>query len=196
VNLVALRIADPPERWRALGFELDQTCFSVGGIAIELGGEGRGITAWSVEGLDADLDGLPRFEPGPGPPGAEAHSNAATGIDQVVVATADFERTARELERAGIPLKRIRDGGGFRQGFRRLGPAILELVEARAEDPAGPARFWGLVVVVPDLDELKSNLGELIGTPTDAVQAGRRIVTVRKNAGLTTRLAFMTPEPG
>ncbi len=94
-----------------------------------------------------------------------------------------------------MPLRRIRDGGGFRQGFRRLGPAILELVEARGEDPGGPARFWGLVVIVPDLDVLKAQLGELLGTPTEAVQAGRRIATVRKSAGLWTRLAFMTPEP-
>jgi hypothetical protein len=195
VSLLALRIADSAERWRALGFELDETGFSVGGVTIELGGEGRGITGWAVEGLVGELDGLEEFEVARAG-GPSEHSNRAIGIDQVVVATPDFERTARQLEGVGIGLKRIQDGGGFRQGFRRLGPAILELVEARGQDGAAPARFWGLVVVVPDLAELKAQLGELLGTPTDAVQAGRQIATVRKNAGLTTRLAFMTPEPG
>jgi hypothetical protein len=194
VNLLALRIADSPERWRALGFEVGETGFSVGGVTIELGGEGRGIIGWAVEGLVDELDGLGKFEGGQAD-GPSEHANRAMAVDQLVVATPDFERTASQLEGVGMGLKRIQDGGGFRQGFRRLGPAILELVEARSDDASGPARFWGLVVVVPDLDELKAQLGELLGTPTDAVQAGRRIAAVRKNAGLTTRLAFMTPEP-
>ena len=65
-----------------------------------------------------------------------AHPNGAVGIDHVVVATPDFDRTAAALDAAGLGLRRVRDAGGFRQGFRRLGPAILELVEA-------PARVCG-----------------------------------------------------
>ena len=195
MNLLALQIADLPGRWRALGFELDETSFSVGGVTVELVGEGRGITGWAVDGLAEVLDGLGSCEV-PLRNGPSEHPNRAMGIDHVVVATPDFDRTASQLEEAGMGLKRVRDGGGFRQGFRRLGPSILELVEARAEDASGPARFWGLVVVVPDVDELKAQLGRLLGTPKHAVQAGRQIVTVSKNAGLTTRLAFMTPEPG
>jgi hypothetical protein len=84
---------------------------------------------------------------------------------------------------------------GFRQGFRRLGPAILELVEVR-DAPPGPARFWGLVAIVGDLDALCAQLGpELVSAPRAAVQPGRRIATLRRAAGLAEALAFMSPEP-
>jgi sensor domain CHASE-containing protein len=77
--------------------------------------------------------------------------------------------------------------------FRRLGPAILELVEA-IDAPAGPARFWGLVVVVTDLEALAARLGDRLGSIRDAVQPGRRIATVRESAGLGQAVAFMSPE--
>jgi len=92
-----------------------------------------------------------------------------------------------------MPLKRIRDGGGFRQGFRRVGPAILELVETKGS-PSGPARFWGLVVVVENLDALAERLGEQLGSIRDAVQPGRRIATLRGSAGLGEAVAFLSPE--
>ena len=120
----------------------------------------------------------------------------------MVVVTPDFGRTAAALEAAGMPLRRIRTVGGsrpgesgaFRQGFRRLGPAILELVEARGA-PAGPAAFWGLVVIVSDLEALGARLGDRLGTPKPAVQPGRRIASLRASAGLSPRVAFMNPEP-
>ena len=62
-----------------------------------------------------------------------------------------------------------------------------------AEVPAGPARFWGLVVTVADLDALAERLGPVLGSARPAVQPGRRIATARRAAGLGTRVAFMTP---
>ena len=193
MRLTALRIGGEVESWRSLGFDVQDGRLMLGGVTIELTGERAGISAWAVEGLSEEIEGLPTFDP-PEESGPSDHSNGAIGIDQVVVLTPDFDRTAQQLDEHGMPLRRIRDAGGFRQGFRRLGPAILELVEAAREDRRGLARFWGLVVIVPDLEELKEQLGDLLGTPTRAVQAGRQIVTVRKNAGLRTRVAFMTPE--
>ena len=69
--------------------------------------------------------------------------------------------------------------------FLRLGPCILEVVERGGEPP----RFWRLAVVVPELE----GLGPLVGPPRDAVQPGRRIATVTREAGLGTALALMTP---
>jgi hypothetical protein len=71
--------------------------------------------------------------------------------------------------------------------FLRLGECILEVFEGTG----AAAGLWGVVVVVPDLDAL----GPLVGEPRDAVQPGRRIATVRREAGLQTALAFMTPRP-
>ena len=193
-ELVGLQIADPPERWEALGFSvLDGVC-EVGGVRLHLGGEGRGITAWHVDGLDHELPGLPSFTSS-GLSASPAHANGAIGIDHVVVVTRTFDHTAEALGRVGLELRRIRDAGGFRQGFRRIGPSILEVVEARGAPP-GPPRFWGLVVVVSDLNALTAQLGERVGDIHDAVQSGRHIATLRAAAGLGTKVAFMDPEAG
>jgi hypothetical protein len=123
------------------------------------------------------------------------HPNGATALDHVVIFTPDFERTAQALAGADMALSRVRDAGGFRQGFRRLGPGILELVENTVGDDAqGPASFWGIVVIVPDLEALADRLGDLVGRIKPAVQPGREIATLRPAAGLGEAVAFITPE--
>jgi len=203
-ELAGLDLADDPDRWRELGFELDQDRVQLGGIRLRLGRPGHGITAWTLRHIEAaEIDGLPTRSASAGEhadelrPRSGLHPNGALGIDHVVVVTPDFERTARALEAAGLPLSRIRQEGAFRQGFRRLGPAILELVDAgdsgRPRDRA--ARFWGLVVIVEDLESLALRLGERLGSIKPAVQPGRRIATLKASAGLTAAVAFMDPEP-
>jgi catechol 2,3-dioxygenase-like lactoylglutathione lyase family enzyme len=193
MRLAALQVADAPERWRALGFTVDGNVCSVGEVALVLGSPGKGITAWALEGCaDAGVDGLGVFSP-PRTPDPVAHPNGALGIDHVVVLTPDFDRTSAALDAAGLGLRRIRDAGGFRQGFRRIGPAIMELVEAAGAAPGG-ARFWGLVVIVSDLEALAVRLGDRLGTIRPAVQPGRQIATLRASAGVSTNVAFMDPE--
>ena len=196
--LAELRLADPPARWEALGFRVEaDAAIVLGGVRLTLGAPGEGIVAWTLTGISArvgDIDGLATGVAAPAGPEPSAHPNRALALDHVVVLTPDFERTAGALEQAELPLRRIRDAGGFRQGFRRLGPAILELVEAVGA-PAGPARFWGLVAIVEDLDGLAARLGDRVGAVKPAVQPGRRIATARTSAGLGPALAFMSPEP-
>ncbi len=199
--LAELRLADPSERWEALGFRVEaDAAIALGGVRLVLGAPGVGIVAWALTAIPAavsDIDGLATSvaaPPRPTGPKPSAHPNGAVALDHVVVLTPDFDRTATALERAELPLRRIRDAGGFQQGFRRLGPAILELVEAVGA-PAGPARFWGLVAIVDDLDALAARLGDRVGAVKPAVQPGRRITTVRTSAGLGPALAFMSPEP-
>jgi hypothetical protein len=197
--LTSLALAETPERWAALGFTVSEGVCMLGRIRLDLGQPGEGIAGWSLTAsvpLPAEIDGLPtRVHDGlPLRPAAGAHPNLALGLDHVVVVSPDFDRTAAALAGAGMALRRIRDAGGFRQGFRRIGPAVLELVEAR-DAPAGPARFWGLVATVPDLRELGELLADHLGEPRPAVQPGREIATVRRSAELSFALAFMTPEP-
>lgn len=194
-SLTGLLIADPPERWAALGFTVEEARADLGGVRLALGAGGKGIAGWAIRDLarEGDIDGLPTSS-ATSTPASPAHANGATGIDHVVITSPDFDRTARSLDAAGLTLRRIRDAGGLRQGFRRLGPAILELVEA-ASMPPGPACFWGLVVVVGDLDRLTERLGDQLGEPRAAVQPGRRIATLRAGAGIGPKLAFMDPEP-
>ncbi len=128
----------------------------------------------------------------PQAPRSESHPNGATGIDHVVITSPDFDATARALRGAGLPFRRVRQvTPERRQGFRRLGPAIMEVVEARGT-PA-PA-FWGLTVIVSDFERLRAHAGAPLGETRPAVQPGREIATLSPAAGLSTRLALMTPE--
>lgn len=97
-------------------------------------------------------------------------------------------RSPRSPRRASLRRLREPPEAPARQAFLRLGPVILELVETGHAAPA----FWGLVVTVADLDAAAAGLGELLGSPRDAVQPGRRIATVRQAAGLSVALALMS----
>jgi hypothetical protein len=212
-ELAALQIADPPQAWEALGFTVHDGVLVLGGVEVWLDAAGRGITGWTLRHVPRsdDVDGLPTgVTTDPAAAAGMAHPNGAMAIDHVVVTTPDFDRTAQSLAAAEMPLRRIRDvtgaagsgedgaggrraGGSFRQGFRRLGPAILELVEV-PNGPPGPARFWGLVVVVTDLEALRGQLSPHVSEIRDAVQPGRRIATLDAAPGISPRIAFMDPE--
>ena len=181
-DLVALEIADDPETWAALGFAVRDGRAVLGGVALDLVGRerGAGIQDWTL-GTAADA-------PPPGPP----HPNEAMALDHVVMTAADFERSRNELVAAGLDLRRERDDlRDTRMAFFRAGPTIVELVGA----PGGETRLWGLVAVVPSVDDPHRALAAHLGEPRDAVQSGRRIATLRPSAGIGTAVAFMTPRP-
>ena len=120
------------------------------------------------------------------------------GVDHVVVMTGQLERTCTAITTATrAPLKRIRDaGGGVRQGFHRCGRVIIEVVERPDIDAVTPASIWGLVLTVQDLDEVMNWLGpDAVSAARPAVQAGRKIATIKSEAGLGVAVALMTPEP-
>ena len=194
-----LLVAGPAAPWRELGFALDGDAARVGEVVLRTGGPGRGIAGWSLRGASGDdVDGLPLVPPGPAPEAAE-HPNGALGVDHLVVTTPDLARTIGALEAAGLRLRREREAGSeeepLRQAFFRAGEAIVEVVGRPDEAGDGPARFWGLVVNVADLDVCAERLGERLGPVRDAVQPGRRIAPVRREAGLPLAVALMTPEP-
>jgi hypothetical protein len=177
-------------------------------VRLRLAGRGdrRGIVEWSVrDSLALDLDGLPTVASEREPASGAAHPNGVVSIDHVVVLTPDLDRTTSALRRGCFDLRRLREGetpgGSVRQAFFRMGEVILEVVLAPegtkpAADPAGPARLWGISFLVHDLGATAEALGERLGTPSDAVQPGRKIATLRHEAGLGPAVAFMTPGPG
>jgi catechol 2,3-dioxygenase-like lactoylglutathione lyase family enzyme len=191
-TLKELEIADKPADWRALGFEVEDGACQVSTVWLRLVGKGprRGILGWTL---------------GDGEPAAAAappHPNGVARIDHVVLLSPDLDRTVGELRAEGFELRRIREGetpgGSTRQAFFRLGEPILEVVQAPegtsvARDPDGPARLWGLAFLVDDIDATAATLGQLLGTPCDAVQPGPKIATLRPEAGLGPAVAFMTP---
>jgi hypothetical protein len=189
-----LVVADAPDAWEDLGFRVDGEECRVGSVALRLAGPGagRGIVEWSLQGAAQAVDGLPTrlLDEAPDAPAPRVeHPNGALQLDHVVVATGDLASTIASVEAAGIPLRRLREDRPRRMAFFRLGEVILELVEG--EDGAPPA-FWGLVVVVEDLDRLAAELGDRLGAAHDAVQPGRRIASLREGSGVTLPLAFMS----
>ena len=196
---IEIVVGDDPAAWARLGFTLGASgAARIGDVELVAAGRdgGAGLRRLAVSGMTDGTrapDGLPIepvLEPGPRPE-APAHSNGAVRVDHVVAFTDDMDRTLAALDSAGIALRRLREPpeAPARQAFLRLGAVILELVETGDAAPA----FWGLVVTVSDLDAAAASLGELIGTPRDAVQPGRRIATVRRGAGLSVALALMSP---
>jgi hypothetical protein len=206
LTIESITAADPPEAWAGIGFSVDGARCRVGTIDVELAGPGagRGLTGMRVRGLEeAEPDGLPieAAPPGDPPQAAPTHRNGVVRIDHVVAFTPSRARTTEALERAGLDLRRLRDeptpaGGGF-QAFFRLGEAILEVIEnPRPRDPDAPARLWGLAFLVDSLETTAATIGDRLGEPRTAVQPGRRIATLDREAGLSFGCAFMTPGPG
>ena len=188
-----LEIADEPEAWSAAGFRVDGDVCTVSRVRLRLAGKGprRGIVGWTLDARDA-----------PGEPAAP-HPNGAVAVDHVVMLSPDLDATVAELRGEGFDLCRLREGdtpgGSTRQAFFRAGEPILEVVQAPEGTSAargGAARLWGLALTVEDMDAAADALGDLLGTPRDAVQPGRRIATVRPEAGLGPAVAFMTPGRG
>jgi hypothetical protein len=182
---------------------------------------GRGVIGWSLSGPrpnipssvpesgthdgkndspdDATLiDGLHTEWVEAAGPTYAAHALGASSLDHIVVLTPDLERTSGSIaEATGHELRRVREVGSMRQGFHRIGERgegglIVELVERPDIEP-GPAAFWGIVLIVDDLDVACDLIGpDRISAPKDAVQPGRRIATLRSDAGLDIPVALMT----
>jgi hypothetical protein len=199
-----LAIADDPAAWQAAGFEVEGDCCEVGSVRLRLEGpgQGRGIVAWSLRDLSStELDGLPTSASATPPASGGVHPNGVRCIDHLVVFTPDLDRTVDVLRGAGFDLRCVREQptptGAPRQAFFRLDELILEVVQAPegsriASNPDGPAQLWGISFQVGDLAATAASLGELLGTPRDAVQSGRQIATLRREAGLGPAIAFMT----
>jgi len=178
----ALALPGEPGAWAPVGFAAGEP---IGDVALAFGAPALEL---AIEGLRAEApDGLALLQAPPGPPaGHGEHPNGALAIDHVVALTDDMDRTLVALDSAGLELRRERRAPA-RQAFFNLRTLVLEVVEAPGRAPA----LWGVTVVVEDLDAL----GPPVGAPRDAVQPGRRIATVPKEAGLPAALAFMTPRP-
>jgi hypothetical protein len=204
-----LRLAGPADPWREAGFDVEDDSLVIGSVRIRFAenGDGRGIIECAMRDLEIEEpDGLPihRSDAPTREARSDSHPNGAIGLDHLVAFCASLERTIPALEEAGLDLRRLREeptpAGAPRQAFFRLAEVILEVIEAppgshEERNPDAASRFWGLAFSVRDLDASAEYLGDRLGEPRDAVQPGRRIATVRREAGLGTAVAFMTPDP-
>ena len=207
-RLLELHVAAEPEAWRAAGFTVEPDPPSrcrIGTTDLVLAGGEGGIVGWTLAAAipaGDGIDGLPTRvgDAGVARDPAPAHPNGISAIDHVVVTTPDTARTFEALEAAGFELRRVRDAGTpqrpLRQGFLLLAEALVEVVgppEPEDDAAARPATFWGLTLVAEDLDATVAALGERTGPARAAVQPGRRIAVVAREAGLGIPVAVMSP---
>ncbi len=198
-EIASFDIADPPELWADLGFDVSHGAAWVSGTRLMLGSPGEGVIAWLLR----DAEGLRELPigagPAPEPEPTPRHPNGVLGLDHVVIATPDLARTIAAFEAAGIGLRRIRDTGTeerpSRQAFFRLGQTIAEVVGHPERARPGPARFYGLAFTVGDLAETARHLGDRLRPSKRAVQVGRQIATLDWAAGSSIPIAFMSPAP-
>jgi hypothetical protein len=204
-------VGDRPEEWAAAGFTVIAGVIGIGGTHIVCAGHdgGRGIRSAHLTDLDpggdtGDIDGMalrPQDDRRPPDPASTTHPNRVVHLDHLVALTPDMDRTTAALVAAGLDHRRDRrfevDGRARRQAFFRLGDVILELAGSDDAHDPGPARLWGLAFTVDDLDATASVLGDRLGRVKDAVQAGRRIATLRtEELGVSVPIALMSPHPG
>jgi hypothetical protein len=199
LSIASVFLADAPDVWRDLGFAIEgeDACW-VSGLAIRLGVGNRKISGWALRdwhGPD-DVDGLPtdRSEEPARP--TPTHPNGVTALDHLVLMTPDITRTTEAIQAAGLELRRTRDtdqyGAPFRQTFFKLGEVVLEVIGPVEPRNDKPTRFYGLAFTVTDLDATAALLGDRLHPPKDAVQPGRRIATLDRDAGSSVPIAFMS----
>ena len=182
---------DDPAAWRALGFTVSgDATVPLGALSVRLDGGGGGLRGWVLGGAGGPdaIDGITTaWRDDDLSAGPVAHANGVSGVDHVVVFTDSRDRTVEALVAAGGDLRR--SGGPpdlpAPMAFVRMGGVIVEVAEN-----GSASHLWGLTVVVPDVDALAAYP---VGSPRDAVQRGRRIVTARRVDGLACAVAFMTP---
>ncbi len=198
MKVAALRIGGREETWSALGFEVaaDGTAM-VGPVRIELlsHAEEGSIASWALDGPNVPerIDGLRTDSAQRGDAGPP-HPNGVVGIDHLVVLTPSLERTTAAFAEIGVDCRRVRDAGnGVRQGFFLVDDFLVEVVAGADGKPGDRARFWGLTLVVSDIDVTAELLGDRLGAVKDAIQPGRMIATVRKEATGGLPVALMTP---
>ena len=183
--LSAIRVAADSAAWTDAGFLVTAKSMLFGPVTIEFVEGDEGIVGWTLSDVAVDLL-------------ITKHPNGVTGIDHVVKLTPNLDRAIGELEAQGIELRRMREGetgmGAYRQAFFRVGRPILEVVEAADMDADAPDRFWGITFTTADIDAAAELLGDKLGRIKDAVQPGRRIATLRKEAGLGLPVALISPK--
>ncbi|WP_027007437.1 hypothetical protein [Conexibacter woesei] len=198
--LVALDLHADPARWEMAGFRAGTDRLRIGTTdLVFLPGAASGLVGWTLAGAipegDGALAGVPTTAGTAASEAAAAHPNTVSAIDHIVLTTPDTARTFETLEAAGFELRRVRDAGSeLRQGFFLFSDLILEVVGPPEPAPGtaeDPARLWGITLVADDLDAAARATGA--SEPRDAVQPGRRIAIVPKDAGLGTRVALMSP---
>lgn len=205
---------DSPDSWRAAGFAVNgahnKHCkFGSFRIWFEPNTSvdvHKGFTAWSFANLDKDVTSICAVPVVPQPeidlhsPSSE-HPNGAISVDHIVIKSNNSHWIEREFRQVGILKKRemFSEKLKMNQAFYRPKSTIIEVIsDVKYDDEKlnlePQAYIWGITFVTRDIHLTHQLLPHLTKTPWAAVQPGRKLTTLNSfSAGLTTRIAFITP---
>ena len=197
--VVELQLAGSSAPWEAIGLRVVDGRAWVGGVALRFvppADDAPQLVGWTLAGsptTPGSIDGIATTYDDTLEVDSWEHPLGAVSFDHVVVSTSSLDRTCGAITDAtGEPLKRVRDLGAIRQGFYRLGPMIVEVVESD-RTTVDVASLWGFVFNVADLHDTADRLGpDLLSPPKAAVQPGRFIASFRPAAGLGLPIALMS----
>lgn len=202
-SLRGICLPDTAQSWADLGFRLTGGAFTVGLLTISTGAD---RLALAVVGAARACDGLalvaaadpPRDSIDDGAPGhrGPVHPNGVDGVDHLVLTTGNVDAALAGLAACGVTPRRElvteRFGPPTRQVFAWWGGVIVELLGPAEPGSEGHTRCWGVTFTSPDLEHTKRVLGPLGGSIRQAVQPGRRILSVR-SPSLSIAVAVMDP---
>ncbi len=202
--LTSIRLDEPVDAWASAGFVVGDGSIRLGGLRLEFDADrppSLGFAAdagGSFAGIATHVDPPPNGDP-------VCHPNGVDGFDHVVVMTPDLDATLASVVAADVAVARTREArigdAEVTQAFVVVTTAVIEIVGPRpGTGEAGVsdgARLWGLAAVASDLAACGEFWGEGCSSPRPAVQPGREIISVRRDA-LPSRysLAVMSPRPG
>lgn len=194
-HLAGIGVPDAAAAWESIGCTVVDGTVPFANGALLLGGEGL-VVSGAIGAVD--VDGV-AVRSGDVPASVE-HACGAFELDHLVLLTDSLERTSGAVHAAlGLECRRIRETGTVRQAFHRFadpvdGPGRGCIVEVVESDRVRATSLMGVVLNVRDLFDLAERLGpDLLSRPKPAVQPGRHIATVRREVGLGTSVALMTP---
>ena len=197
-RITQLTVGGLPIAWSSLGFTFDDSRCTFGDVAVRIDSDFEpGFVSWTLgrAAVSESPDGLvTTFDDRVVASASTSSIIDVRGIDHVVVMTNDLQRTSSAISRVtGDPLKRVREAGnGIRQGFHRLGSVVVEVVES---ERIAQTHLCGFALTVGNLVDVVAHMApDVIGSPRDAVQPGRRIATIRSGVGLGVPVALITPD--
>jgi hypothetical protein len=212
---VTLLIADKKSSWESIGFLVDsKNEVHFNEVSIKLCGDEPekykipshgGIFAWNWSGISNSLetiDGIPILRDkgeGSSKPDTPAldHPNGVNGIDHIVLNSFNFEKTEKEMENLGVQLRQKFSPGNLNMAFYRPRTMTIEVLANKADKPEETQEkksfLWGITFATKDISATHTYLKDLTKPPHDAVQKGRKFMTLQKTPLISTKIGFISP---
>lgn len=124
--------------------------------------------------------------------GTKDSSDFVKGIDHIVFLTFDLKKLEESFQKFQLfPLRKL-EMKDRTYCFFKVGDILLEFIEPTKDcQQLGVTRFWGIAFRA-DVERVAQKLGEMVSPLKEAKQKGRRICTLKRDAGFPFPVAFIS----